>query len=78
MALFHHNGVGAGVIDAYYRGNVGVLLFNHSDAPFIGNRGDKIAQLICKKIYYPKLELVEEKLNDTWRGARGFGSTGQS
>jgi len=77
MALFHHIGVGAGVIDADYRGNVRVLLFNHSDTPFIVNRGDKIAQLICEKIYYPKLELVEE-LDDTWRGARGFGSTGQS
>jgi dUTP pyrophosphatase len=77
MAFFHHIGVGAGVIDAYYRGNVGVLLFSHSDTPFVVNRGDKIAQLICEKIYYPKLELVEE-LDDTWRGARGFGSTGQS
>jgi dUTP pyrophosphatase len=51
MALFHHIGVGAGVIDEDYRGNVCVLLFNHSDSPFAVNRGDKIAQLICEKIY---------------------------
>jgi dUTP pyrophosphatase len=51
MALLHHIGVGAMVIDADYRGNVGVLLFNHSDIPFNVNRGDKIAQLMCEKIY---------------------------
>ena len=77
MALFHHISVGAGVIDEDYRGNIGVLLFNHSDTPFIINRGDRNAQLICEKIYYHELELVEE-LNDTRRGTRGFGSTGQS
>ena len=43
MALFHHISVGAGVIDEDYRGNVGVLLFNHSDTPFVVYRGDKIA-----------------------------------
>jgi dUTP pyrophosphatase len=48
--LDHHISVGARVIDEDYRGNVGVLLFNLSDTPFIVNRGDKIAQLICKKI----------------------------
>ena len=45
MTLFHHISVGAGVIDEDYRGNVGVLLFNHSDTPFVVHRGDKIAQL---------------------------------
>jgi len=77
MALFHHICVRAGVIDEDYRGNVGVLLFNHSDTPFVINRGDRIAQLICEKIYYPELKLME-KLDDTRRGTRGFGSTGQS
>jgi dUTP pyrophosphatase len=50
IALFHYIGVGAGVIDEDCRRNVGVLLFNHSDTPFIVNRGDKIAQLISEKI----------------------------
>jgi dUTP pyrophosphatase len=53
MALFHHISVGAGVFDEDYRCNVGVLLFNHSDAPFIVIRCDKIAQLICEKFTTP-------------------------
>ncbi|XP_026463379.1 deoxyuridine 5'-triphosphate nucleotidohydrolase, mitochondrial [Ctenocephalides felis] len=67
--------VGAGVIDEDYRGNVGVVLFNHSAADFIVNRGDRIAQLICERIYYPKLEEVKS-LTETTRGEAGFGSTG--
>ena len=46
LALKHHIDVGGGVIDADYRGNVGVILFNHSDEPFAVARGDKIVQLI--------------------------------
>jgi dUTP pyrophosphatase len=46
MALFNHIGVGAGVIDEDYRGNMDALLFNHSDTPIVVNRSDKIAQLI--------------------------------
>ncbi|KAL5242904.1 hypothetical protein ACI65C_010314 [Semiaphis heraclei] len=67
--------VGAGVIDSDYRGNVGVLLYNHSDDDFIVNKGDRVAQLICEKIVCP--EVVElETLDDTDRGEGGFGSTG--
>jgi dUTP pyrophosphatase len=76
LAFFHHITVGAGVIDDY-RGNVGILLFNHSDNPFVIHRGDRIAQLICERIYYPELDLVK-KLDDTWHGNRGYGSTGQT
>lgn len=67
--------VGAGVIDADYRGNLQVLLFNHSDSDFEVVPGDRIAQLICEKIEYPELEELET-LDDTKRGAGGFGSTG--
>lgn len=67
--------VGAGVIDQDYRGNVGVILFNHGQEDFEIKRGDRIAQLICERIYYPILQEVIE-LNDTTRGANGFGSTG--
>uniref|UniRef100_A0A1B0A0M9 Deoxyuridine 5'-triphosphate nucleotidohydrolase n=1 Tax=Glossina pallidipes TaxID=7398 RepID=A0A1B0A0M9_GLOPL len=67
--------VGAGVIDEDYRGNLGVLLFNHSDVDFDVKRGDRIAQLICERIFYPELEQVD-KLEDTQRGEGGFGSTG--
>nr|CAD7424149.1 unnamed protein product [Timema monikensis] len=59
LALKHHIDVGAGVIDEDYRGNVGVLLFNHSDQPFEVKRGDRIAQLICQRIFYPDILEVE-------------------
>jgi dUTP pyrophosphatase len=58
-ALHHHIDVGAGVIDEDYRGNVTVILFNHSDKLFVINRGDRVAQLICEKVYYPVLEEEE-------------------
>lgn len=67
--------VGAGVIDEDYRGNVGVVLFNHSDVAFSVVKGDRIAQLICERIFYPTLEEVKS-LSETERGAGGFGSTG--
>jgi len=41
------------VIDSDYRGNVGVILYNHSDDDFTVNKGDRVAQLICEKIVYP-------------------------
>ena len=51
LALQHHIDIGGGVIDADYRGNVGVVLYNHSDLPFTVSRGDRIAQFICEQIY---------------------------
>lgn len=75
--LAHKNfiDVGAGVIDQDYRGNVGVILFNHSEVDFDVKKGDRIAQLICERIVYPTL-LKVDSLTDTVRGAGGFGSTG--
>ena len=74
--LTHNNfiDVGAGVIDYDYRGNVGVILFNFSENEFIVNKGDRIAQLICEKICYPKIEV--DMLDDSIRGEKGFGSSG--
>ncbi|PNH08547.1 Deoxyuridine 5'-triphosphate nucleotidohydrolase [Tetrabaena socialis] len=66
---------GAGVIDEDYRGNVGVLLFNHSDVDFAVKVGDRIAQLVLERIATPDVEEVEE-LDSTERGANGYGSTG--
>lgn len=67
--------VGAGVVDEDYRGNVGVVLFNFSKETFEVKKGDRVAQLVCEKICYP--DLVElETLDETERGAGGFGSTG--
>ena len=59
LALNHHLDIGGGVIDQDYRGNVGVIIYNHSDTPFIITRGDRIAQLICERISYPTLEEVQ-------------------
>ncbi|XP_042220052.1 LOW QUALITY PROTEIN: deoxyuridine 5'-triphosphate nucleotidohydrolase, mitochondrial-like [Homarus americanus] len=70
----NHIDIGAGVIDRDYRGNVGVVLFNHAKTDFEVKKGDRVAQLICEKIVYPEVcELV-----DTERGADGFGSTGRN
>lgn len=49
----------AGVVDEDYRGVVKVVLFNHSDTPFEIKSGDRIAQLICERIFYPDLEEVK-------------------
>ena len=67
--------VGAGVIDPDYRGEVKVLLFNHSDEDFFGMKGARIAQLICERFCAPTL-FPCICLNETERGEKGFGSTG--
>ena len=66
---------GAGVVDYDYRGNVGVILFNHGDVDFVINRGDRIAQLILERISMADIEETDV-LFDTDRGSDGFGSTG--
>ena len=68
---------GAGVIDADYRGNVGVILFNHSEDDFQVKVGDRVAQLVLERIYTPEVKEVDS-LEDTARGEGGFGSTGVS
>ena len=68
---------GAGVVDADYRGNVGVVLFNFGQSDFEVNVGDRIAQLILEQISMVPALKVEE-LTETERGVGGFGSTGVS
>lgn len=68
---------GAGVVDADYRGNVGVVLFNFGTEDFHVEIGDRIAQLILEQISMVPAVKVEE-LTETERGAGGFGSTGVS
>jgi dUTP pyrophosphatase len=91
LAAKHSIDVGAGVIDADYRGPVKVLLFNLGETDFAINEGDRIAQLIIERvsdcvrclmdisnagqIYTPEV-LVVDQLPDSVRGAGGFGSTG--
>lgn len=78
------NGIstGAGVIDADYRGEVKVLLFNHNDIDFQVSKGDRIAQLILERIYTPEIQVLDdetwETAKSTQRGAGGFGSTGKN
>ena len=75
LALKKFIDVGAGVVDADYRGEVGVVLFNHGDQDFEVKMGDRIAQLILERIDTPPVEEVQA-LEETVRGAGGFGSTG--
>ncbi|PSS31348.1 Deoxyuridine 5'-triphosphate nucleotidohydrolase [Actinidia chinensis var. chinensis] len=75
LAWKHSIDVGAGVIDADYRGPVGVILFNHSDTDFEVKVGDRIAQLIIEVIMIPDVAEVDD-LDSTARGSGGFGSTG--
>jgi dUTP pyrophosphatase len=75
LAAKHFIDTGAGVIDADYRGPVKVLLFNHADTDFEVKEGDRIAQLVIERIYTPEVVEVQE-LEESVRGAGGFGSTG--
>jgi len=75
----HSLDVGAGVIDYDFRGNVGVILFNHSDVDFQVKAFDRVAQLILEKIAIAEVEDIGEgQLPETVRGEGGFGSTGMS
>ena len=65
---------GAGVIDSQYRGEVKVLLFNHTDTDFQIRKGDRIAQFLIQKVETVQFVKVEE-LEDTSRGEGGFGSS---
>lgn len=63
-----------GTIDSDYRGEILVLLINHSDEPFEIERGARIAQLVIAPVVQARFT-VTDSLNDTARGAGGFGST---
>ena len=74
------NGIGClnspGTIDAGYRGEVGVILFNFGKEDFVIRRGDRIAQMVFASL--PETVLTEaENLSASDRGAGGFGSTGK-
>lgn len=62
-------------IDSDYRGEIVVALINHGSAPFVVQRGDRIAQLVLSRV--PVVEWDEvDQLSKTTRGAGGFGHTG--
>ena len=65
-----------GTVDADYRGEVCVILVNLSNEPFVVNPGERIAQMVVAR--YEKVDWDEvEVLDETERGAGGFGSTGR-
>jgi len=65
-----------GTIDSDYRGEVGVLLINHGQIAFEIQRGERIAQMVIAP--YAQAVMAEvEALDETARGAGGFGSTGR-
>ena len=65
-----------GTIDSDYRGELKVILINHGDEPFAIRRGDRIAQLVIAPVVQAAWEEVAA-LDETARGAGGFGSTGR-
>ena len=65
-----------GTIDADYRGEIGIILINLSQEPFVVEDGDRIAQLVFAKVKQAKWKETEE-LSETDRGKGGFGSTGK-
>ena len=64
-----------GTIDADYRGEVGVVLINLSQEDFVINAGERIAQMVIARQEQAQFHLVEE-LDETERGAGGYGHTG--
>jgi dUTP pyrophosphatase len=65
-----------GTVDADYRGEIGVLLINHGDTPFLVKRGERIAQMVIAAVVRAELARVTS-LSATERGGGGFGSTGR-
>lgn len=65
-----------GTVDSDYRGEVGVILINHGQEPFVIRRGERIAQMVIAQHEQARMFEVEA-LDETVRGAGGFGSTGR-
>ncbi|SCU97665.1 LADA_0H07536g1_1 [Lachancea dasiensis] len=76
LAVKHGINTGAGVIDRDYTGEVKIVLFNHSEKDFCIEKGDRVAQLVLEKIVDDAEIVVVDSLEESARGAGGFGSTG--
>lgn len=76
MAVKRGIDTGAGVIDSDYRGEIKVLLFNHTPFNFKVEMGDRIAQIVFQSVYAGDLIEHNGGVSETDRGAGGFGSTG--
>lgn len=66
-----------GTIDADYRGEIKIIIFNFSDKDFTINRGDRIAQLVLTEVIKANL-IKTDQLNSSERGEGGFGHTGRN
>lgn len=64
-----------GTIDAGYRGEIGVILINLGESDFVIKKGDRIAQLVIAPVTQP-IVVEATEIDETDRGAGGFGSTG--
>lgn len=65
-----------GTIDPDYRGEIGIIVINHGDVPFVIKKGERIAQMVFSTFARAELLQVSE-LDDTVRGEGGFGHTGR-
>ena len=65
----------SGVVDSGYRGEISVTLINHTDANYMVNQGDRIAQLLILPVEHVTFNVVSQ-LSDSVRGEGGYGSTG--
>jgi dUTP pyrophosphatase len=65
-----------GIIDQGYRGTAGIKLYNNTDTEYTVKRGERIAQLIVYRNYYVEMSEVEN-VEESERGAKGFGSSGK-
>ena len=76
LACKHSIDIGAGVIDADYRGEIKVLLINNGVSAFGVQVGDRVAQIVIERHCTPRVVLCHGALSATARGSGGFGSTG--
>jgi dUTP pyrophosphatase len=75
LALKHGIQAHFGTVDSDYRGDVGVILFNHGNQPFVIKRNDRIAQGVIAPVERAHFQVVDT-LSETQRGEGGFGSSG--
>ena len=78
LAIKHGIGLinSPGTIDTDYRGEIKIATINLGGKPYTFRRADRIAQMVIKKVYFARLEIVEE-LDETKRNTGGFGHTGK-
>ena len=78
LAIKHGIGLinSPGTIDTDYRGEIKIAVINLGANPYTFHRGDRIAQMVIKKVYFARLEIVEA-LDETTRNTGGFGHTGK-